>query len=346
MISRTRFTNHYTFGDLKANPRDLLAKYFDASLYFAHWHVVELSFRYLKSAVDVKSLRRYGTGQSFEISAKGADVIVAMSVERDDFDDADDGRGWLSSLVALRSDIARGDERALYLAWLLGVQQGEVRDGIIEPCRPDGLGTPPLALESFIDIMGLDRDLLAAAIEGSAHASSVPSEREIGRWIATLDAQDKVALLGRVARGDARVGAELIRRFQRDAIRRAAAQPRRRTAGALRARAAEFAEQRETLARAREAKEQARREREEAAARTRYLNGLVKRTADVWRRVEALVATRRPGDYDAAVALLRDLREAGEREGKSAEVAGRIRALRDVHATKPSLLARLRRAGL
>jgi hypothetical protein len=26
---------YYTFGDLKANPRDLLVKYFDASLYFA-----------------------------------------------------------------------------------------------------------------------------------------------------------------------------------------------------------------------------------------------------------------------------------------------------------------------
>ena len=310
MISRTRFTNHYTFGDLKANPRDLLAKYFDALLYFAHWHVVELSFRYPKSAVDVKLLRRYGTGQSLEIVSKGADVIVAVSVERDDFDDADDGRGWLSSLVALRSDIGRGDERALYLAWLLGVQQGEVRDGVIEPSRPDDLETPSPALETFIDVMGLDRDLIAAAIEGSARPSSVSLERDIDRWISTLDARDKVALLGRVARGDARVSAELIRRFHRETTRVVAAAARRSTAGALRARAAAFAEQRQRVARAHDAKEQARREREETAARNRYLNGLVKRTADAWRRVEALVATRRPGDYDAAVTLLKDLREA------------------------------------
>jgi hypothetical protein len=33
-ISRTSFSNHDTFGDLKANSRDLLTKYFDASLYF------------------------------------------------------------------------------------------------------------------------------------------------------------------------------------------------------------------------------------------------------------------------------------------------------------------------
>lgn len=29
-ISRTSFSNYYTYGGLKANPRDLLVKYFDA----------------------------------------------------------------------------------------------------------------------------------------------------------------------------------------------------------------------------------------------------------------------------------------------------------------------------
>jgi hypothetical protein len=50
-------------------------------------------FRYPKNAVDVKSLRRYRAGQSLEVSSKGANVIVAMSVERDDFDAGDDGQG-------------------------------------------------------------------------------------------------------------------------------------------------------------------------------------------------------------------------------------------------------------
>jgi hypothetical protein len=56
--------------------------------------------------------------------------------------------------------------------------------------------------------------------------------------------------------------------------------------------------------------------------------------------VETLVATKRPGDCDHY------LREVGERKGRSVEIAERIRALRDAHAKKPSLLARLRRAGL
>ncbi|OFW17352.1 MAG: hypothetical protein A3F70_14660 [Acidobacteria bacterium RIFCSPLOWO2_12_FULL_67_14] len=283
-----------------------------------------------------------------EISANGANVIVAISVERDDFDAGDDGQGWLSSLVALRAEIASGDERALSLAWLLGVQQDEIRDSSTEPAGPNGFGTLSPALESFIDIRGLDRHLVAAAMEGgrrASSASSVSPEKEIDRWIAALDDHEKVSLLGRVARGEAGVGAELMRRFRRQTTRR---EPSRtlRTAGALRVRTAELADQRRARILAREARERARCEREQAAARDRHLNQLATRQADAWLRVETLIASKRPTDYDAAVALLEDLREIGERKGRGLEVARHLRALRDAHAKKPSLLARLRKAGL
>jgi hypothetical protein len=100
VISRTSFSNHYEYGDLKANPRDLLVKYFDASLYFAHWLYLEVAFRYPKGAVDVKALRRYAAGRTVDIRSAGSDVVVAMSVETDGepFDAADDGSSWLSSL--------------------------------------------------------------------------------------------------------------------------------------------------------------------------------------------------------------------------------------------------------
>ena len=233
----------------------------------------------------------------------------------------------------------------LYLAWLLGVQQGEIDDDATEPARPDGLGMRPPALESFIEIMGLDRDFVAAAVEGSSQTSAVPPAKEIDRWIAALDQREKVALLSRVTRGETNVGAELMRRFRRQVSQREAMRTLR-TAGALRTRAEELAEQRREVVRAREANERLRREREQAAARDRHLSTLAKRQADAWRRVEALVATKRPGDYDTAVTLLKDLREVGERKGRGVEVAERIRTLRDAHPKKPSLLARLRKAGL
>lgn len=101
-----------------------------------------MAFRFPTSAVDLRSLRRHRAGQSLDVRPVGPNVVVTVSVEREDFNAEDDGRGWLSSLVPLRAEVASADERAMYLAWLLGVQQGEIDDGAAEPARPDGLGTP------------------------------------------------------------------------------------------------------------------------------------------------------------------------------------------------------------
>lgn len=104
-ISRTSFSNFYRYGDLKANRRDLLLKYFDAALYFANWLFLEIAFRYPKGIVDVKALRRYSAGHALDVRTIGAEIIVAISVESDgeSFDTADDGSSWLSSLIGLRA---------------------------------------------------------------------------------------------------------------------------------------------------------------------------------------------------------------------------------------------------
>jgi len=218
--SRTSFSNHYEYGDLKANPRDLLLKYFDASLYFANWLFLEVAFRYPKGAVDARALRRYAAGHAVEIRSTGSNVIVAISVESDgeSFDSADDGTGWLSSWIALRADIASGDDRVLYLGWLLDVQCREIDDDAVEPGRPDGLGRLSPTLDSFVDIMDIDRDLIAAGAEGASRVAA-PSVRQVERWIAALGADEHVALLSRVARGDGSVGAEIMRRSRRQAPR-------------------------------------------------------------------------------------------------------------------------------
>jgi hypothetical protein len=346
-ISRTSFSNHYEYGDLKANPRDLLVKHFDASLYFANWLYLEVAFRYPKGAVDVKALRRYAGGHTLEIRSTARDIIVAISAEGDgeSFDTSDDGSSWLSSLIALRADIAGGDDRALYLGWLLDVQCGAIDDDVVEPALPEGLGILSPALISLVDIFGIDGDLVAAAAESAPQVAPRSPALDIDRWLTGLDPTEHVALLARVARGDGSVGAELIRRFRQHAPRRATALSLR-TAGELRARGAAIAERRRKAAREREARERVEREREEQAARDRYLIDLGKRERQAWQRVDALIGTRRPADYAAAAELLVDLRDVSERKGRDAEFTERIRGLREAHATKPSLLGRLRRARL
>ena len=55
-ITTTSFTNHYEWGDLKADPSKLLEKYFDAFVYVANWGTREFYLRLPQELVDYKSL--------------------------------------------------------------------------------------------------------------------------------------------------------------------------------------------------------------------------------------------------------------------------------------------------
>ncbi|MCW3841686.1 hypothetical protein ONA70_16420 [Micromonospora yasonensis] len=63
-------------------------------------------------------------------------------------------------------------------------------------------------------------------------------------------------------------------------------------------------------------------------------------------RVAAMIETKKPKEYGAAVALLSDLKTLAERDGDTEAFHRRVRQLRELHARKPSLLDRLDRAGL
>jgi len=88
----------------------------------------------------------------------------------------------------------------------------------------------------------------------------------------------------------------------------------------------------------------ARREREAAAVREKYLAGLAQHEPEVWARVNALIATKRPGDYDQAVQLLKDLSDLGIRSGRSPETQAHNHQFQDQHVNKPSSLWRGRKA--
>jgi hypothetical protein len=118
-ITATRFVNHYEWGDFKGNASTWMRKYFDAFPYFANWGTHRLMVRLPSRALDVKTAKRYLRGHSVAAHVKGDVLILDLTAEDEGGDwDAGDGADLLSSLIPLRADIAAGDHRALYLAWL------------------------------------------------------------------------------------------------------------------------------------------------------------------------------------------------------------------------------------
>ncbi len=349
VITSTRFTNHYEWGDLKADPLKLLEKYFDAFLYVANWGTRKLYLRLPQELVDYKAFRAMLPDEAAQVRKAGNSVIVAFENESED-EDWDDGTGWMGSLMSLRSDLLRGDRRCLYLGWLLCVQNEEFAENGLEPPVPAGLGESSAPLHSLIEFLGIDEDLVEVAAAVSAPLNAGPDQEKLATWIQNLPEKEKNNLLvAAVSEPDERWKNGLLRRFEQQNARRTLPVPnaiRRRTAGDLLTLAHVRAQERTRLLDAKRAAEVARRKAEDEANRARYLDQLGKREEATWNQIEAHIQKRQPNEYGKAVTLLTDLRDLAVRQGRVTAFQSTLRELRQEHAAKESLLRRLTKAKL
>jgi hypothetical protein len=347
-ITATSFVNDYAWGSFKGNADLWMEKYFDAFLYLANWGTHLLKLRLPARLLSLDAARAYCGGESASVREKGGKVILSFVSEEEAGGEWVEGEGGLSPLIGVRAELARGDLRALYLGWLLRAQTGELDDEEIEPPVPPGLGRLSGSLNRLTEFLRIDSDLLQVAAEASPPLEdSVLNPEEVHAWVAELPPEDKNDVLARlITDGDQTLVAGLVQRFLKERADGAAAVPAaRRTAGELLRAAEAYTEQRRRVEAERRAKEKARREREAAIAREKYLDGIAGREPGLWAEVHSLIATKQPKNYDQAVKLLVDLRDLSART-PDGDFGLRLEALRQAHARKPTLIERLSKAGL
>ena len=359
-ITTTSFINHYNWGDLRADPAELVERWFDLHLYLANWGTRRLMMRLPKRLVAPEDLEPFlrrsdpggraasgaagdGCGELARVVDTGEWLLLDVhdDGEARDYDD-DDAEGWLAALGPLRSDLLSGDYRLLYLIWLAAVGSGLVRDDALEPLA--GLGPMTAGLQAFADFFRIDPDLVRAAAEASPGALEAEAVRIA---LKAIPAKDMTDLLERLVAGDPHVTAELKSRVRR-AVSPASEAPDRglRTASHLRSRmSAIAAERRAAEAKQREAERERQRRLDESARRAR-LEALRRRGDGAWREVETEIGRRNPRSYERAATLLLDLKSLAERDGTAAAYDARLRTLRERHASKKRFIERLAASGL
>jgi hypothetical protein len=348
VITSTSFTNHYEWGDLKADPIKLLEKNFDAFVYVANWGTREFHLRLPHELVDAKQLKAMLPGKSAQVRSSGKFVTLSFESEVEPADDWDDGTGWMGSLISLRGDLLRRDFRCLYLGWLFSVQNGEFSDEVLEPPVPAGLRELSAPYDSLIEFLGIDENLVEVAASASEPLKPGPSRKDLTTWIRGLTEKEKDGLLvNALSEPDERWRIELLCRFEHENVTVSAhgAVERRSIADLLVASHAR-AEERMRKLNAKRAAEAAQKKAKEEADRALFLDQLAKREKAVWKQVDALIQKRQPNDYDRAVILLTDLHDLAVRQGGEDEFLLTMEELRKTHAAKDSLLRRLTKAKL
>jgi hypothetical protein len=348
VISTTSFTNHYEWGDLKADPLKLLERYFDAFLYVANWGTREFNLRLPQELVDFKQLKSILPGKSAHVRSAGKFVIVSFESEVESDDDWDDGTGWMGSLVSLRSDLLRSDLRCLYLGWLHSVECHEFSEDALEPPVPAGLRELSAPLDSLIEFLGIDEDLVEVAASASAPLQAGPSRNDLAAWVRGLPANEKESLtIDFLSESGERSRLELLQRFQREnAVAARDSAIVRRTVKDLLAEARVRADERARQLNAKRAADAARKKAMDEADRALYLEALAKREKVAWKQVEAYIQKRQPKEYERAVILLVDLHDLAVRQGDETGFQLTMEELRKTHAAKGTFLRRLAKANL
>lgn len=338
-ITATSFTNTYHWGNFRGEPRRMVERYFDAHLYVTNWGTHQLMLRLPKQRLPLRTVQPYCLDDHVQAWNTRTHIVLDLTSEDESGDWAEGADDSLTALIGVRDELAAGDLRSLYLAWLSALAAWELQDDdeeeyqtVTEPPVPAGLADLTAPQRALADYLRVDTDLLAVAAQSSPAApkpTAKPTRKELQPLIAALSAKEKDGLLVRLALGpEPQLHTELLHRLRGTAT--PAITPGNRSAAHLL-----------DAAHTRRTERRRRAQRRKAEARAQHLTTLANDAESVWRQVEAHIATKQTNAYDQAVALLRDLRDACDHVGSGADFRQRITRLRETYQRRPGLIHRL-----
>lgn len=336
-LSPTQAVFEYHYGDFRGKPEEVLAQYFDMMFYIANWGTWQLMFRFPKAIVDANWFRPYALRDTITVSTTSKYLILNIEInEEEGIGNWIEGEEWMPRLLPLRNQLLQGDLRLLYLVWLRTapyLADDVLEDDPVEPPIPPNLDRLSEPLRAFAELVELDLDWVTAAAQASPRQKPV-AEPPLEDWLSALSVDEKQEFLLKLVRREPHVDLQLIQRLKELAgTTQPAVQlsPGQRRLSELQAIAETIGEKRQ--------------QRERNAARkkrTKELEALAPQAAQTWKRIEELIELKQSKPYDQATALLIDLRDLAEHQGRLPEFTQRFEQLKATYQSRPALIARFK----
>jgi hypothetical protein len=161
-VTPTGFRREGFWEDDERQVLDLMARFFDAHMFFASDRTRRLTLRLVLDRAALEGFEPYLVQGVTQAWFNEDCVVLGVQVEVDDLDLLPYRRFELSALAPLRAELVSGDRRPLYLTWLRAAPSGVVPTGAPEPPVPPDLARLTSAQAVLVTFLGLDPDLLNA----------------------------------------------------------------------------------------------------------------------------------------------------------------------------------------
>lgn len=346
-ITPVSFINEYSWGGLKADPRDFMRRYFDVHVFLANWGDAIFMVRLPKEAIDRETIKAFCSSPYLEFETLPEHWLLTWSLgDTEDYDRFGyvEGPGWMTRLAPLREELIRGDLRALYIGWLRAIANEDANPEALEPVALQGLGHLTAAQQSLAEFLEVDIDLLAGL--GLANPENPAEARDDAVLDAWLDKLPKTEVRGYLRQMLDGQGASAERALKR---RHAAWQAKSAPTKAIRRTVAELwqlAEQAQGLRLIEEAKARQQAEDERKQQRDAWLAKLAADFPRAWKAVHKDANKGHAYAYDAACRQLVDLRDAYSQHSTPAAFQKEFQKFLTEHSRRRALLQRLVKAGL
>ncbi|MBU2547620.1 MAG: hypothetical protein KKB20_04330 [Proteobacteria bacterium] len=348
-ITPVSFTNEYNYGDLKADPVELLKYCFDAHVYVANWGTAVFMVRLPIDVLPAKTAGAVSAPGVLDFEATETHWIITWRLdESKDYDrfGMEDGGGWMARLAPIRDELLRGDVRGLYIGWLAAVSMEMLEDDDPEPLAVEGLGSLTAAQQALAEFLEVDVDLLAGAGMGrSEEKDEAESEKEIDDWLEGLGRDEVAGILKLLLAGQGQQAERTLKnRFfeWRRGLRGERTDAPLRTVGEL----WNNAKASEKIRLEREKIERERLEARRRAERLAYLETLAKDFPKAWESIEANVERGSGLGYNEACRALVDLSDAYQAHASRKAFQGELKKFMAGHMRRKALIERLVKAGL
>ena len=345
-VSAMQASVSYNWSSFGHDPMRVLAKYFDAYLYFANWGSYELAFSFLKGLIDAAALEVYFDEEHVNIREIEGKLVLKFEKRDDDGYGGDyEEQSHLSTLSRLRDDIIQGDHRVLYIAWLNAMaeqadwyeEDEDDPDNFYqdpEPPVPAGLNELSLPLRTFMDAFEVDPFLVSAAAERSSRL--VPLKKTaFDSAISKLSRQEADEFLLKIANAEPGAVTALRKKLRSFDEPTSKAQSEPRTIGELFQRAKEL----EEIEKKRAAEER----RKNHIARMKKLE---KEEPQLWLDVEkVLTGGAKASVYDDATEILARLHELAEYKGEEFRFKTQVQRFAKQYERRWGLIQRWEKKG-
>lgn len=347
-ITPVSFINEYSWGGLKADPRDFMRRYFDAHVFLANWGDAIFMVRLPREGIDQKTLKAFCTSPHLEFEKLPEHWLLTWTLGEtenyDRFGYVDGGPGLMTRLAPLREEVLRGDLRSLYIGWLRAVTTEETDPDDLEPLALQGLSMLTAAQQALAEFLEVDIDLLAGVGSGSqTDQTDAVDDAALNAWLNKLPKTEVMGYLRQMLDGQ---GASAERALKR---RHAAWQEQsaptkgvQRSVGEL----WKLAEQAKALRLIEEAEVRRQAEAERKRQRDSWLAKLAADFPRAWKAAHDDANKAHAHAYDAACRQLVDLRDAYSQHTTLAAFQKELQKFMTEHLRRRALVQRLVKAGL